>query len=454
MKNRASSLEPNPGPYGRAAGAKAGGRPAAIAILNDVLGGGRSLSAAVPDRLGAVRDPRERALARELATGVVRHLPSLRHLLRGLLDNPLRHSEGHLEGVLLLGLYQILHTRVPPHAAVHETVRLAGTRAWRRGLANAVLRRAAAERDALLAGLAHTPDVEARYDHPRWMIERLHADWPGQWEVIVAANCARAPMTLRAARRAGGRTACLQALREADLAATAHPVAPDAIVLHEPVGIDALPGFADGAVSVQDAAAQLAVPLLDLGPGMRVLDACAAPGGKTSQISDVEPCLRELVAVDVDPDRLARAEENIARTGGNARLVAADASDPGGWWDGAAFDRILVDAPCSGSGVVRRHPDIKLHRRATDLDDLDERQSALLDAAWSMLAPSGRLVYATCSVLLREGPRQMARFLERHHDAEPIEFSGGRACGPGRQVLPGENDMDGFFHACVSKKGP
>ncbi|MCY4450359.1 MAG: 16S rRNA (cytosine(967)-C(5))-methyltransferase RsmB [Immundisolibacterales bacterium] len=453
MKNPAPTREPRTGPERRSAGARAGGRPAAAAILDDVLGG-RSLSAAVPERLGEVRDPRERALARELATGVVRHLPSLRHLLGGLLDSPLRSSEGRLEGVLLLGLYQILHTRVPPHAAVHETVRLAGSRPWRRGLANAVLRRAAAERDALLAGLAHTPDLEARYDHPRWMLDRLRADWPGEWEAIVSANRTRAPMTLRAARRAGGRTACLQALREADLGACAHPVAPDAVVLDEPVAVDALPGFEDGAVSVQDAAAQLAVPLLDLGPGMRVLDACAAPGGKTAQIVDVEPCLREVVAVDVDPDRLARAARNLARTGGGARLVAADASDPGGWWDGAAFDRVLVDAPCSGSGVIRRHPDIKLHRRAADLDELAARQAALLDAAWSMLAPSGRLVYATCSVLSREGSRQMARFLERHRDAEPIEFDGGRACGPGRQVLPGENDMDGFFHACVSKKGP
>ena len=178
------------------------------------------------------------------------------------------------------------------------------------------------------------------------------------------------------------------------------------------------------------------------------------PGGKTSQILDAEPDLRGVVAVDVDPDRLARVEENVARTGGQARLVAADATAPGEWWDGEPFDRILVDAPCSGTGVIRRHPDIKLHRRPADLDALEARQSALLDAAWSMLAPSGRLVYATCSVLLREGPRQVARFLDRHHDAEPVEIGWGRACGPGRQILPGEVGMDGFFHACVSKPGP
>ena len=441
---------PNPEP-GRGT---ARGRDAALAILHKVLIDRRSLSDAVSEHLLPVADPRERALARELATGVVRRLPSLRHVLGGLLDRPLRRHDARLETVLLLGLYQILHTRVPPHAAVHETVRLAGRPAWRRGLANAVLRRAATQRDATLKELEVTPDPEARYAHPRWLIDRLQADWPGDWETILAANSDRAPMTLRASRRAGGRAVCLEALHKAGLEASPHAIAPDGIVLLHPVGVDALPGFAEGAVSVQDAAAQLAVPLLDLDPDLRVLDACAAPGGKTAQILDIEPRLRELVAVDIDPERLARAHENLVRTGGSARLVAADASAPGEWWDGVPFDRVLVDAPCSGSGVIRRHPDIKLHRRAADLDELEARQAALLEAAWGMLAPSGRLVYATCSVLLREGPRQMARFVERHHDAEPIEIGWGRACGPGRQILPGEVGMDGFFHACLSKERP
>ena len=432
----------------------AGGRDAALAVLGDVLHDGRSLTSAVEGRLHRAADSRERALARELASGVVRRLPSLRYVLAKLLDRPRRRLEARLETALLLGLYQILYTRVPSHAAVHETVRLAGRSPRRRGLANAVLRRAANERDALLRDLDRTSDAEARFAHPRWFIDRLRADWPDDWEAILAANSSRAPMTLRAARRAGGRTACLDRLRRSGIDATPHPAAPDAIVLARPVGVDTLPGFPDGAVSVQDAAAQLAVPLLDLDPGLRVLDACAAPGGKTAQILDEEPGLRELVAVDVDPERLARAERTVARTGGRARLVAADASAPAEWWDGVPFERILIDAPCSGSGIIRRHPDVKLHRRAADLDALEARQSALLEAAWGMLAPSGRLVYATCSVLLQEGARQMARFLERHDDAEPIEIRGGRACGPGSQILPGESDMDGFFHACISKGRP
>jgi len=444
----------NPDPKAPTVGERTRGRGAALAILGAVLRDGRSLTTAVADRLHPVSDPRERALARELASGVVRHLPSLRHVLGTLLVRPLRRQDERLETVLLLGLYQVLHTRIPPHAAVHETVRLAGRPAWRRGLANAVLRRAASERDAILRDLEQSTDPEARHAHPGWIIDRLRADWPDCWEAVLAANTARAPMTLRAARSAGGRAACLDALRRAGLEVSPHPVAPDAVVLHHPVAVDDLPGFADGAVSVQDAAAQLAVPLLDLAPDQRVLDACAAPGGKTAQIADAEPGLRELVAVDVDPERLARAGENLTRTGGRARLVTANASAPGEWWDGAPFDRILIDAPCSGSGIIRRRPDIKLHRRVSDLDPLTARQSALLDAAWSMLAPSGRLVYATCSVFLQEGAGQMARFLDRHHDAEPIRFAWGRACGPGRQILPGDADMDGFFHACISRERP
>ena len=446
-----SPTAPAPPP---ARGPAAGGREAALAVLGEVLHDGRSLTNAVEGRLHRAADPRERALARELASGVVRRLPSLRYVLARLLDRPRRRLEARLETALLLGLYQILYTRVPSHAAVHETVRLAGRSAGRRGLANAVLRRAAKERGALLQDLDRTPDVEARFAHPRWLIERLRADWPDDWEAILAANSSRAPMTLRAARRAGGRAARLEALRRSGIEASPHPVAPDAIVLLRPVGADALPGFPEGAVSVQDAAAQLAVPLLELEPGQRVLDACAAPGGKTAQILDEEPGLRELVAVDVDPRRLERVEGAVARTGGRARLVAADASAPAEWWDGAPFERILVDAPCSGSGVIRRHPDVKLHRRATDLEALEARQSALLEAAWDMLAPSGRLVYATCSVLLQEGARQIARFLERHDDAEPVGIRWGRTCGPGRQILPGESDMDGFFHACISKVRP
>lgn len=455
----AGSLRPDSGSERSRAGARGDGggdaRRAALDVLCRVLIGGRSLTAALAEHCRPLADPRERALARELAAGTVRRLPALRQVLAGLVERPLGARKARLEAVLVLGLYQVLHTRIPAHAAVHETVPLAGRHRSARGLVNAVLRRAAAERDAWLAALRDSPEPEARYAHPRWLAERVRADWPDDWEAVLAANQERAPMTVRASRRSGGRAAYLERLRAAGLDAAPHPLAPDAVVLGGPVDVDALPGFAAGEASVQDAAAQLAAPLLDLAPGQRVLDACAAPGGKTVQMLDLEPGLGELVAVDADPERLVRVTENLARTGAGAavRTVAADAAAPGGWWDGRRFDRILIDAPCSGSGVIRRHPDVKLHRRPADLEAFAERQAALLDAAWDMLAPSGRVVYAVCSVFRQEGARQAARFLERHGDAEPAGIEWGRAAGPGRQILPGDDGMDGFFHACLLKGG-
>lgn len=379
-------------------------------------------------------------------------MPALRHVLDQLLDRPFHPRPSPLETILLLGLFQLLHTRIPAHAAVHETVRLvAGANRPARGLANAVLRRAAAERDALLAALDEVEDPTIRHAHPAWMVERLRADWPREWETTLAANNERAPMTLRAHRQSGGRERALERLREAGLDAAPHPLAPDALTLARPADVDALPGFADGALSVQDAAAQLAAPLLSIEPGMRVLDACAAPGGKTAQIADLEPGLAELVATDVDATQIARARANFERTGTRARLLEADASEPDAWWDGAPFDRILLDAPCSASGVIRRHPDIKYLRRADDVDALAARQRALLDAAWRMLAPGGRLVYAVCSVFAREGSEQITDFVARHADARPIPLNFGRPAGPGAQLLAGDQDMDGFFHACLLK---
>ena len=429
------------------------GRQGAHAALCRVMFDGRSLVEAVAECCAPIDDARERSLSRELAAGVIRWLPALRHVLARLLDRPLRRRDAALEATLLMGLYQLLYTRIPAHAAVHETVRLAGAKRWHRGLANAVLRRGAVERDALLAATRDPAQPEVRFAHPGWMVDAIRADWPDDWEAVLTANCERAPMTLRVSRRVSDRPAALVRLRSAGIEASPHPIAPDALVLSEPREVDAIPGFATGEMSVQDAAAQLAVPLLDLEPGLRVLDACAAPGGKTIQILDLEPRLRALVAVDIDAGRLDRIRGNLERTGGNARLVAGDASAPETWWDGVPFERILVDAPCSGSGIVRRHPDVKLHRRPTDLDAFEVRQAALLDAAWRMLAPSGRLVYATCSLFSREGSRQAAQFLERHGDAEPIELDWGRGAGPGRQILTGEAGMDGFFHACLRKAG-
>ena len=423
----------------------AGGRPAALAVLRRVLIDGRSLTVAVAEHCRPVADPRERALARELATGVIRRLLSLRHVLRERVERPLRQRDAPLEAVLLLGLYQLLYTRIPAHAAVHETVRLAGRTGWRRGLANAVLRRVAAEREATLAAIEDTPDLEIRYAHPGWIIDRMRTDWPDDWEAILAANCARAPMTLRASRRAGGRSTCLEALQRAGCDAFPHPLAPDAIVLHHPADVDTLPGFAEGAVSVQDAAAQLAVPLLDLEPGLRVLDACAAPGGKTAQILDAEPAVAEVVAIDIDPGRLRRVAENLARTG-------TDGAGPGWWRRTRARPRSGGTAPPStassstrparapaSSAATRTSSCIAARPTSTRSKPASRPSSRPRGACWP--PPGGWCTLPARRISAKAPARQRAS-----PGATATRNRSGSAAGAGRAVpdarsLPGEADM-------------
>jgi 16S rRNA (cytosine967-C5)-methyltransferase len=292
-----------------------------------------------------------------------------------------------------------------------------------------------------------------RHQHSRWLVDALARDWPADVARILAANNAPAPMLLRASRRRGGRDAALAALAAAGLAATAHPHLPDAIVLAEPVDVHALPGFDAGALSVQDGAAQLAADLMDLRPGLRVLDACAAPGGKAAHLLEREPAI-DLLALDESAPRAARIEAGFARLGLAGVVRVADATAPAGWWDGRPFDRILVDAPCSGSGVIRRHPDIRRLRRAGDVAALCATQDRLLNALWPLLAPGGRLVYATCSVLADENARRIAAFLARTPDARPrdaVPAWFGVASGAGRQHFPGDDGLDGFYYAVLAR---
>jgi len=315
-----------------------------------------------------------------------------------------------------------------------------------------VLRRYQREQ-AVLDAAAEAEPV-ARHAHPHWLLTRLQQDWPDDWQAVCAANNARAPMTLRVNTLRGSPADYQQRLTEAGLAATSQPHAPAALVLTEPTDVAALPGFAAGDVSVQDAAAQLAAPLLDVQAGQRVLDACAAPGGKTAHLLENNPSA-ELVALDNDAARLDRVAETLARLQLAARLLHADAGQVVDWWDGKPFDRILLDAPCSASGVIRRHPDIKALRRAVDIDALAAQQARLLDALWPCLAPGGKLLYVTCSVLAAENGRQVKTFLARTPDAAalPLAADWGRPAGHGRQILPGEADMDGFFYALLVKTG-
>ncbi len=437
-------------------------RASAARTLGQVFGKGASLSAALPPVLDRI-DPRDRGLLQELCHGVCRWHPQLQAGLDRLLAQPLDPHEHVIQALLLIGLYQLQHLRIPEHAAVAETVAAARElrKPWAVGLTNAVLRAALRRRAELTEALE--TDLVARTAHPRWLLERLQQDWPEDWPAIVVANNARPPFTLRinprhrlVASTSAPNDAAVSALSgcQKDGEPTGQSVAnvETALMLSEAVDPATLPGFAEGWASVQDAAAQLAAPLLDVQPGMRVLDACAAPGGKTGHLLECVPDL-DLTALDQDAARLERVRENLARLGVKARLVAGDARQPASWWDGVPYDRILLDAPCSATGVIRRHPDIKLLRRESDIAMLANQQQTLLASLWPLLRPGGRLLYATCSVLRQENEQVIARFLTAQADAreQPILAFWGWPLTNGRQILPGEAGMDGFYYALLLK---
>jgi len=430
-------------------------RLAAARVVGAVAGAGASLSRVLPEATGRVRDRRDRALLQALAYGSLRLYPRLSWLLDRMLAKPLKRDAHELRALLCIGLYQIEETRIPAHAAVAETVDAAKklTRGAASGLANAVLRRYLREQEDLRAAMQRVP--VARWAHPEWLLDAFRRDWPDGWEAVLDAGNQQAPMWVRVNLAKISRSAYAERLH-ADAGLEASPCPHSAAALRLPRPLDALelPGFGDGLVSVQDAAAQLAAPLLDPQPGQRVLDACAAPGGKGAHVLEFCPDAR-LTCLDIDRERLDRVGETMARLDLEAALVCADAAQPAVWWDGVPFDRILLDAPCSATGVIRRHPDIKLLRRPSDVAATVELQSSLLEAMWSVLAPGGRMVYATCSVLEAENAAQIGAFAERHTDAQVAAppASWGRVSGQGRQVLSGEDGMDGFYYACVTKSG-
>ena len=370
--------------------------------------------------------------------------------MRALAVRPL--SEGSVEALLWVALYQLIHTGAPEHsivdAAVRATAQLKRTSA--QGLTNAILRTFLRRRDELLAQIADEP--EARYSYPRWWIDRVFAEYPEHAAAVLDAGNARPTLTLRVNRRRIAREDYLAALRAQGV--QAHAIGEAGVLLDEATVVSALPGYAGGWFSVQDAAAQLAAPLLAPRDGMRVLDACAAPGGKTTHLAELAAL--DLVAVDVDASRIERVSENLARLGLDARLVVADAGEPDRWWDGNTFDRILADVPCTASGIVRRHPDGKWLRRETDIVGLAAQQRRLLDALWPCLKRGGTLLYSTCSVFGAENGDQILAFLERHRDALrirltlPAEF--GAIDGQLLPAAPGAaHNHDGFFYALLQK---
>ena len=432
-------------------------RAAAAEVVDAVVRSGKSLDTALPAHESRVAAD-DRALLRLLCYGTLRHHWRLQFWIGQLLERPLKPRDSVINALLAIGLYQLTETRIPDHAVVSQTVE--ASRLLRRpklaGLLNAVMRRFLREDIASAA-----PDsAEAVHDHPQWLIDAIQRDWHGHGDAILAANNARAPMWLRVDASRTTAAEYVQQLAEAGIAADTFDAIDGAVKLAEPVPVANLPGFAEGLVSVQDAAAQLAAPWLLQGSGGRVLDACAAPGGKSGHLLELGGAAIDLTCVDRDPERLRAVEDNLRRLGRSATLVCGDASTPQDWWDGSAFDAILLDAPCSATGVIRRHPDIKLLRRAADIAPLASLQRSLLDRSWQLLAPGGRLLYVTCSVLAAENDEVLRPFLEATPDARENDALQNnnirdvmqrKACG--FQVLPGTADMDGFYYACLEKAG-
>lgn len=427
-------------------------RLAAARALAAVLSGKASLNSSLPGQLEKV-DERDRGLTQDLAFGTARWQPRLDLLAAQLLQKPFKAADADVQALLLVGLYQLFYSRIPAHAAIGETVGCADKlkKPWAKGLLNAVLRRAQREGQALLASMERDPVV--RTAHPRWLQKSLKAFWPEQWEAICAANNAHPPMILRVNRRHHSREAYLALLTAAGIGASACQYSRDGIVLAQACDVRSLPGFAEGWVSVQDEAAQLAADLLELAPGQRVLDACCAPGGKTCHLLEAEAGLGQVVAIDLEAKRLARVRENLDRLQLDAELIACDARETASWWDGKPFQRILLDAPCSATGVIRRHPDIKLTRQAEDISALATLQGELLDALWPTLEVGGMLLYATCSSLPTENTEVIEAFLDRTPGARELDLAtaAGLRQPHGRQLLAQEGGHDGFYYAKLIK---
>ncbi|HEX6573242.1 MAG TPA: 16S rRNA (cytosine(967)-C(5))-methyltransferase RsmB [Steroidobacteraceae bacterium] len=429
-------------------------RAGAARIVAEVVAHGRSLDellAAEPDEGSA------RGLKRSLCYGTLRWHFRLAAVLDALASRPPDQLHPQLRSLIEVGLYQLLSGETAPHAAVSETVSAARALGFDKaaGFVNAVLRRFQREQAELLHAIDR--DLALRTAHPRWFVDVLRRERGEAAGPVLEANNAHPPLWVRVNRMRSDPDASVAALVAAGFNATRHPLAPDALHVDPPTDVRSLTGFADGKLSIQDAAAQLAVELLAPAPGERVLDACAAPGGKTCHVLERTTGAAAVTALDVSAPRIERVRENLARLGLEAELRVADVAALPTWWDGRSFDRVLLDVPCSGTGVIRRHPDIKILRRAKDIPNLARRQAELLEAAWKALRPGGRLLYTSCSVLAAENERVVEGFLGRVASARDLtteltaSWPARAGGGPGYQVLPGESGMDGFYYACLGK---
>lgn len=426
-------------------------RMLAARAVYQVLTHGKSLNESLSEALSRTRDPRDQSLLQAICYGVCRWYYRLDALAHALLEKPLKLKDQDIHCLILVGLYQLTDMRIPPHAVVDETVSAAKVfkKPWATGLVNAVLR--SYQRSAAELNEKMQQNLVTLYAHPQWIIDHVQKNWVLEWQSILTANNQRPPFALRVNLQQISREQYLEKLTANKMNARIIPETKAGVILEQPVDVEDLPGFLIGEVSVQDGAAQFAAELLELEPGQRVLDMCAAPGGKAAHILELESNI-DLVAIDRDEKRLQDVRNNLARLQLLATCICADAGN-NEWHEGQIFDRILLDAPCTASGVIRRHPDIKILRRATDIAKLVHEQKRLLHAAWSLLKPGGLLVYATCSIFPEENVAVLQDFLSSHADAreEKIQQDWGKACAIGRQILPGMHDMDGFYFARLSR---
>ncbi|MGE6463675.1 16S rRNA (cytosine(967)-C(5))-methyltransferase RsmB [Pseudoalteromonas tetraodonis] len=423
-------------------------RALAAETLYNVVDKGASLNQELPFASQGL-SPKDKALLQQICYGVLRYLPSLENYCQHLVEQPLKGKRRIFQFLLYVGIYQLQHMRVPPHAAISETVNaLQQLRALGlKGLINAILRSFQRQQVELEEKAKQIP--VCLYNHPNWFIKQVKEAYPDSWEDILEANQQQAPMWLRVNQSQFSTQEYSEMLTANDIEHTLNPDFIDGIKLSKPRDVFSLPEFDTGACSVQDAAAQLAARYLDPQNSDSILDACAAPGGKTCHILELADA--DVLALDSDATRLERVKQNLERIGLGADLQCGDASQPHTWWDEEQFDRILLDVPCSATGVIRRHPDIKWLRRASDINDLSTLQGDILDSIWPLLKPGGTLVYATCSVLPQENQQQVAKFLANNEDAEHIPLhSEDTKTTPGLQLLPGESD--GFYYAKLVKK--
>ncbi len=411
---------------------------AATQIVQQVMEDGRNLNQVLDESLRrkSVWTPSQRAALQDLSYGTLRFYGQLNAVLDLLLH---KHMTDHrITYLLLVSLYQLQYSKAAQHAVVDHAVRSADILNPKiRGLVNAILRNFLRNQNEVLDQAALKP--EGRYSHPVWWIDELKSQYGERAQAVLEAGNGHPPMTLRVNSRQGTTADYLAALTEQDI--SARLIAPNAIQLDKAVSVDKLPGFFDGRVSVQDAGAQYAATLLDVAPGMRVLDACAAPGGKTAHILELADV--EMTALDKDEKRLQRVAENLQRLNLSATLLTGDAADTAVWWDGKPFERILADVPCSATGVVRRHPDIKWLRRKKDIPSFAAQQLDILQSLWALLAPDGKLLYATCSVFKQENQDVVDKFVALTPGVEQLSL-------PLGQLLP-NSEHDGFFYALLQK---